>query len=124
MMLESTQNWFREVMRFPAPSNIRSVPEAEFLNPSIFGLILAATAIFGIEDCMEPIQWYAEASLIGPNRVFCAGSLAQCVRRWTRLTEDERAVAHIQMRSPGTRLAKLEKGQIAPLAASPELKSV
>ena len=38
----------------------------------------------------ENIPWYSEASLRANDHVFCAGSVAQCVRKWTRLPEPER----------------------------------
>ena len=38
----------------------------------------------------DNIPWYSEASLRASDHVFCAGSLAQCVRKWRRLPELER----------------------------------
>ncbi|MBN9555242.1 MAG: hypothetical protein J0H61_11330 [Alphaproteobacteria bacterium] len=46
---------------------------------------------------MEDIPWYAEASLRAPGRVFCAGSLAQCVRKWQRLPEIDQSSAYINL---------------------------
>jgi hypothetical protein len=37
----------------------------------------------------DDIPWYSEASLRAQHHVFCAGSLAQCVRKWERLPEPE-----------------------------------
>ncbi len=44
----------------------------------------------GVGTEMDDIPWYAEASLRAPGRVFCAGSLAQCIRKWQRLPEIDR----------------------------------
>ena len=46
---------------------------------------------------MEDIPWYAEASLRAPGRVFCAGSLAQCIRKWQRLPEIDQNSAYINL---------------------------
>ena len=46
---------------------------------------------------MDDIPWYAEASLRAPGRVFCAGSLAQCIRKWQRLPEIDQSSAYIKL---------------------------
>ena len=46
---------------------------------------------------MDDIPWYAEASLRAPGRVYCAGSLAQCVRKWQRLPEIDQSSAYINL---------------------------
>ncbi len=66
--------------------------------------------------------WYAEASLSSSEHVFCAGSLAQCVRKWTRLTEAQRATTHINM--GGREGQRVDGEQIAMLARNPELARV
>lgn len=66
--------------------------------------------------------WYAEASLCSNEHVFCAGSLAQCVRKWTRLTDAQRATTHINM--GGRAGQRVENEQIAMLARNPELARV
>jgi hypothetical protein len=73
---------------------------------------------------MDQIPWYAEATLVGPGRIYCADTLAQCVRRWIRLSDEEKAVAQIRVRKPIDGKAQFDKGQIAALAISPELKRV
>lgn len=73
---------------------------------------------------MEQVPWYTEASLVGRGRVYCAGTLAQCVRRWTRLTEVEQNAAHIAFKTPVNGKTIFEKGHIAALAGSPDLKRV
>jgi hypothetical protein len=73
---------------------------------------------------MEQIPWYAEASLVGPGRVYCADNLAQCVRKWMRLTNAEKEIARIRFRQPINGVTEYDKGHIAPLAASPDLRRV
>jgi hypothetical protein len=73
---------------------------------------------------MEQINWYVEASLVGPGRIYCADTLAQCVRRWNRLTDEEKAIAQIRLQRPIDGKTQFDKGQIAALALSPELKRV
>jgi hypothetical protein len=73
---------------------------------------------------MEQIPWYVEASLAGPGRVYCADNLAQCVRRWIRLTDAEKQTAQIRLWKPIDGQTQYDKGRIAALAASPDLKRV
>ena len=73
---------------------------------------------------MEQVPWYAEASLVGQGRVYSAGTLAQCVRRWMRLTEVEQNAVHIEFKKPVNGKTRFEKGHIAALAGSPDLKRV
>jgi hypothetical protein len=73
---------------------------------------------------MEQVPWYTEASLVGRGRVYCAGTLAQCVRRWTRMAEVEQNTVHIEVKKPINGKTRFEKGHIAALAGSPDLKRV
>ena len=73
---------------------------------------------------MEQIPWYTEASLVGPGRVYCADTLAQCVRRWMRLTDMEKEAAQVRLRKAIDGQTQYDKGHIAALAASPDLKRV
>jgi hypothetical protein len=70
------------------------------------------------------IPWYTDASLVGPGRVHCTGSLAQCVRKWTRLPEVSRDAAHIQLGSSTLTRVRMDVAEIAALAANPELRRV
>jgi hypothetical protein len=45
----------------------------------------------------DNIPWYSEASLRARDHVFCAGSLAQCVRKWDRLAEPERSATYLKL---------------------------
>ena len=65
---------------------------------------------------MSDIAWYVEASLIGEEHVYCAGSLAQCVRRWTRLSEGERAMAFIKLHNATDGHVRIERAEIERLA--------
>jgi hypothetical protein len=77
---------------------------------------------------MTNTNWYAEASLSCETHVFAAGSLAQCVRRWVRLTEHHRAGTQIRM---GGRTGQIVAGlpilgqaEITALARNPDLGKV
>jgi hypothetical protein len=74
---------------------------------------------------MHETAWYAEASLISGNHIFCAGSLAQCVRKWTRLPEIERtdAVIRLQM-DAALGPVLLAREEIVGLAGDPALAYV
>ena len=73
---------------------------------------------------MSDVAWYVEASLVGEEHVYCAGSLAQCVRRWTRLSEDERALAYIKLHKATDGHTRVERTDIEKLAVRPELSKV
>jgi hypothetical protein len=73
---------------------------------------------------MGQIPWHAGAKLVAPGRIYSADTLAQCVRRWARLTEEEKASVQIHLREPINGVTQLDKGQIAALAVSPDLKRV
>lgn len=70
------------------------------------------------------VPWYTDASLVGPGRVYCTGSLAQCVRKWTRLPETSRGTAHVQLGASTLTRVRMEADEIAALAANPELRRV
>jgi len=73
---------------------------------------------------MADTKWYAEASLSSSEHVFCAGSLAQCVRKWTRLPEAKRATAQIKLAGRYEASEVVRGDQIAQLAHNPELARV
>jgi hypothetical protein len=73
---------------------------------------------------MEDIPWYSEASLRAPGKVFCAGSLAQCVRKWSRLPEIDQASAYIKLASQFEGQMKLGREDVVRLASSNELSKV
>lgn len=73
---------------------------------------------------MSGTHWYAEASLSSSEHVFCAGSLAQCVRKWTRLLEAQRATTQIKLTGKYEASEVVRGDQIAQLACNPELARV
>ena len=73
---------------------------------------------------MSEIAWYVEASLLGEDHVYCAGSLAQCVRRWTRLSQDERAAAFIKLHKATDGHTRVERAEIERMALQPGLAKV
>ena len=73
---------------------------------------------------MNEIPWYTDASLVGPHRVFCVGSLAQCLRKWMRLAEIEQQATHIELGAESLRRKRIDRDDIAVLAANPTLRKV
>jgi len=70
---------------------------------------------------MTDIVWYAEASLSSSDHIFCAGSLAQCVRKWTRLSEAQRATTQINLGGRNDASEVVRGDQIALMAKNPDL---
>jgi hypothetical protein len=73
---------------------------------------------------MDDIDWYAEAALASDEHVYCAGSLAQCVRRWKRLSDVEKDLTIIELKQGPRNMQRLRRDQIAPLADNPALMRV
>ena len=71
---------------------------------------------------MEDIPWYAEASLRAPGRVFCAGSLAQCIRKWQRLPEIDQNSAYINLAKEFGGRMKLGHEDVVALARHDDLR--
>lgn len=69
-------------------------------------------------------DWYANASLVGDDHVYCAGSLAQCVRRWKRLSPQERSLAFIKLHRTTDGYLRVEREEIEKLAIQPGLWKV
>ena len=67
---------------------------------------------------------FSSDSLIEKEHVCCAGSLAQCVRRWARLSEDERAMAFITLHKATDGHVRIERAEIEQLALQPGLAKV
>jgi hypothetical protein len=64
-----------------------------------------------------------EASLARDGHVFCAGTLAQCLNRWTRLSETEKTTAFLKMGRDGVEPVIIQSEGIAELARDPNLLS-
>jgi len=77
-----------------------------------------------LEDPMAETSWYLDASLVSDAHVFCAGTLAQCVRKWGRLSDQDRAMASIRIGSEILGVRTIGAGEIAALAGKPELARV
>ena len=73
---------------------------------------------------MEDIPWYAEASLRAPGRVFCAGSLAQCIRKWRRLPEIDQNSAYIKLTKEFGGRMKLGHEDVVALASRDDLRRI
>ena len=70
---------------------------------------------------MDKVLWYSEASVSSTTRVFCAGTLAQCIRRWVRLSETDQSLATVKLGSHTESRQVLTPAQVAALAKSPDL---
>ena len=73
---------------------------------------------------MKDIPWYAEASLRAPGRVFCAGSLAQCIRKWQRLPEIDQNSAYIKLSKEFDGRMKLSRDDVVVLASRDDLRRI
>ena len=73
---------------------------------------------------MSEIPWYTDASLVSQKRIFCVGSLAQCLRKWLRLPEIEQQSTHIELGIETLRRKRIEREEIMTLASNPDLMRV
>jgi hypothetical protein len=73
---------------------------------------------------MDEFSWYSDASLRLPGRVLCAGTLAQCVRRWMRLSDKEKEDALLTFAKSSAELTTVGRQQIAQLAEVPALRVI
>lgn len=64
---------------------------------------------------------YMAATLAREGHVFCVGTLAQCLRRWTRLPSQNKAEAYLKMGRDGVPPTILRGDQIAELASNSKL---
>ena len=68
---------------------------------------------------MEHIPWYSEAVLSGNGHLHRAGTLVQCVRKWTLLPVAERPTVQLPLRITLQGRRRIDGDQIAELAARP-----
>jgi hypothetical protein len=73
---------------------------------------------------MDEIPWYSEASLLAPGHVFCAGSLAQCVRKWRRLPAEHQVAAYIKLAHKFDGRETLSHEDVAVLASNNQIRDV
>ena len=64
---------------------------------------------------MEDIPWYSDATLFTDTHLRRAGTLIQCVRKWSALTSAEQRDAHIKLSAKVDSLHRLDADQIAAL---------
>lgn len=61
------------------------------------------------------------ASLLTESHVFCAGTVAQCLFRWKRLSEEQRPLAFMKVGRDGMSPTIFDGEQLAALAQKQEL---
>jgi hypothetical protein len=64
---------------------------------------------------------YTDATLATKGHVFCVGTLAQCLRRWTRLPNESKAETYLKMGRDGVAPTILRGDQISELANNSKL---
>lgn len=70
---------------------------------------------------MSELSWYVDASLSDGAHVYCAGPVAQCVRRWRRLTEDQKLSAMIKLKTATDLQIELGREELEHLALDPQV---
>jgi hypothetical protein len=63
---------------------------------------------------------YTAATLATKGHVFCAGTLAQCLRRWNRLPNHSKPETYLKMGRDGVAPTILRGDQIEELASNAE----
>ena len=64
---------------------------------------------------------YMPATLATEGHVYCAGTLAQCLRRWNRLPDQGKSGAYLKMGRDGVTPTILRADQISELASNSKL---
>lgn len=83
---------------------------------------LPAVRVFRIVDRLMPeFSWYADASLTEEGHVYCAGPLAQCVRRWKRLSDDQKINAVIKLKTSTDQQVLIGREELERLALNPQV---
>jgi len=71
---------------------------------------------------MSDTSWYSEATLISNSgHIYCAGTLAQCVRRWRMLSDEQRMTTTLRSGRDGVPPTVMGREEISILAAEPGL---
>jgi hypothetical protein len=70
---------------------------------------------------MSDFSWYADASLSDGAHVYCAGPLAQCVRRWKRLSDNQKIDAIIKLKTATDQQVLVAREEIERLALDPQV---
>ncbi len=117
----------RELLRPDKPNEDREICEYEryrFVAPFYPGDVIKSANKMDVGDGMDDIPWYAEASLRAPGRVYCAGSLAQCIRKWQRLPEIDQSSAYINLAKEFGGRVTLDRDYVVALAAHDDLRKI
>ena len=64
---------------------------------------------------------YTDATLATSGHIFCVGTLAQCLRRWTRLPDERKAETYLKLGRDGVAFTILRGDQISELAKNSKL---
>jgi hypothetical protein len=70
---------------------------------------------------MSDFSWYADASLSDGGHIYCAGPLAQCVRRWKRLSDDQKTNAVIKLKTSTDQQVLVAREELERLALNPQV---
>jgi hypothetical protein len=70
---------------------------------------------------MTEFSWYADASLTDGAHVYCAGPLAQCVRRCKRLSDTQKTGAVIKLKTATDLQVLVAREDLDRLAVDPQL---
>ena len=73
---------------------------------------------------MDEIPWHPEAALVRHGYIYCAGTLAQCVRNWEKLPELDQASCYIKLAKELDGRKKLGRDDVAVLASRKEFPRV
>lgn len=73
---------------------------------------------------MSKLSRYDSASLATQGHIYCAGTLAQCLRRWDRLSAEDRNKVYLRMGRDGMPSTIIGGEKLAELARIPELRDL
>jgi len=70
---------------------------------------------------MNNLSRHDAATLVTEGHVYCAGTLAQCLRRWNRLSSENQRRAFLKMGRDGMPATIIDGDKLAELAQMPQL---
>jgi hypothetical protein len=82
-----------------------------------------AAGLWG-NNAMDEIPWHSEASLHSQGHVHCAGTFAQCIRRWRRLPEISQQSSYLKLVGALGKEMRISGEQLANLATRPDLSKL
>ena len=72
---------------------------------------------------IEKLSLNTSASLRSGQHIYCAGTVAQCLHRWDKLSSDEKDCVFLSIRKEGDSSATLvERDELQKLATDPHLR--